>query len=98
MNKTVPLVSKQKEIARLDKIFGSITFLLLGICTFLAFSGAWIAKDVIAWQTHNLSTEAGKYQPVITLFILLMPPLLFLLPVKLFFLKKAQRRAAIAAQ
>lgn len=75
-------------IGRLNKIFGTITFLLLGITAFLGFSGTWIARDVIEWQSKNLSTEAHKYQPVITMFILLMPPLLLLLPVKYFFLRR----------
>lgn len=88
----MPREIKTKEIARLDKIFGGITLIMLCVCAFLAFSGAWIARDIIHWQTENLSTEAGKYQPAITLFILVIPPLLVLLPVKLLLLNRIRRR------
>jgi amino acid transporter len=84
--------NKLHETARLNRTFGTITMLLLVTTAFLAFLGKWIAADLTEWQTMNLSMESHKYQPAIIMFILLMPPLLLLLPVKIYLLKRINHR------
>ncbi len=75
-----------KENKTLNVIFGSIAIGLLIAATYLTFSHHPIAKDISRWQS-KLVSEKNKYYPVLTICILALPPLLILLPIKIFILR-----------
>jgi hypothetical protein len=74
-----------KENKTLNVVFGSIAFGLLVAATYLTFSQHPIANSISSWQS-NLVGEENKYYPALTICLLALPPLLLLLPIKIFML------------
>jgi hypothetical protein len=75
-----------KENKTLNIVFGGIAICLLITATYLTFSQHPIANGISRWQS-NLVNEKNKYYPVLTICLLALPPLLILLPVKIFILR-----------
>jgi hypothetical protein len=75
-----------KENKTLNIIFGSIAIGLLIAATYLTFSQHPIANSISKWQS-DLVGEKNKYYPALTICLLALPPLLILLPVKIFILR-----------
>lgn len=70
---------------RIDKIIIYLTFILLIVSVYLTFTGS-LAKDINLLQMKW--TGEAKYHPVLTIGILFIPPMLILLPIKLYLKKK----------
>jgi hypothetical protein len=79
-------LAASKENKTLNIIFGSIALCILIAAAYLTFSQHAIANRISLWQAGFMS-EKGKYFPALTICLLALPPLLLLLPVKLFMLK-----------
>jgi len=72
--------------AKLDKIFGTIAILVLVSATYLTFSGTSIAGKINLFQALILGD--GKYYPVLTIAILLIPIFIILVPLKIILVKR----------
>ncbi len=81
MNIFQEAASKENKI--LNVIFGSIAIGLLIAATYLTFSHHPITNEISRWQS-NFVGEKNKFYPVLTICILALPPLLILLPIKIF--------------
>jgi hypothetical protein len=73
------------SIKKLNRFFGSIAFGLLIATTYLTFTQHQFAITINLWQAKMMGDN--KYFPVLTIFLLALPPLLILLAVKLLVLK-----------
>lgn len=71
---------------RLNKIFGALAFGILIVATWLTFSGHPLATQVNRWQMKQMQ-NSHDYFPVLTIFVLALPPLLVLLVSKFLILK-----------
>ena len=74
-----------KENKTLNVIFGSITFGLLIAATYLTLTHHPFANTINLWQAKLMGDD--KYFPALTILLLVLPPLLILLPVKLLVFK-----------
>jgi hypothetical protein len=72
-----------------DKILVYITFILLTLSAYLTFKGTWLANDINHLQMQWMSEK--KFYPILTMGILFIPPMLILLPLKLFIKKKVEK-------
>jgi hypothetical protein len=79
-------MAASKENKTLNVIFGSIAIGTLIAATYLTFSHHPIANRISQWQA-GLMNEKDGYFPALTIFLLALPPLLLLLPVKIIILK-----------
>jgi hypothetical protein len=75
----------------LNIIFGCTAIGILIVATFLTFSQHPLANRISLWQS-DLIHDKDKYYPVLTIFLIALPPLLFLLPVKTGILKIINRK------
>lgn len=73
----------------LNKIFGTAAIVVLSIAVWITLSGQPIAQKINAWQANMMGDN--KYFPTLTIFLLVLPPLLVLLPVKGYLLKKVKK-------
>jgi len=73
---------------KLDKIFGGVALIALIASAVLTFSNSYVAKSINLWQA---SINDGKYYPVLTMFILVLPFLLVMLPLKIILIKKLKK-------
>ncbi|MBK7667971.1 MAG: hypothetical protein IPJ32_11905 [Sphingobacteriaceae bacterium] len=71
---------------KIDKIIIYLTFILLVVSVYLTFTGSWLARDINLLQMKWIGET--KYYPVLTIGILFIPPMLILLPIKLYLKKK----------
>jgi len=60
--------------------------ILLAFATYLTFSNSWVVPDINRWQAGLMGDN--KYFPALTIFILVLPPLLVLLVLKWWMQKK----------
>ena len=79
------------ENKTLNIIFGIIAIGILIADAYLTFSQHAIANRISLWQAGFMS-EKGKYFPALTICLLALPPLLLLLPLKLFILKLSRNK------
>jgi hypothetical protein len=82
---------QSKENKKLNAIFGVIAFGILIAATWLTLSHHTLADKISRWQGEQMN-DRRKYFPVLTIFLLALPPLLILLPLKLFLLKVSTRK------
>ena len=75
-----------EENKTLNRIFGSIAIGLLIAATYLTFSQHPIANSISKWQS-GLVNNKKEYYPALTIYLLVIPPLLILLAVKIFILR-----------
>jgi hypothetical protein len=80
-----------KENKTLNIIFGSIAIGISIAATYLTFSHHPLANHIRLWQA-GLMNEKNKYFPALTIFLLDLPPLLLLLPVKIIILKSIRKK------
>jgi hypothetical protein len=77
-------------LKKIDKILIYLTFILLILSAYLTFTSTWLAKDVntlqMKWMVEN------KFYPILTMGILFIPPMLILLPLKLYIKKKLEKQ------
>jgi hypothetical protein len=78
-------LAASKENKKLNIIFGSIAIGILIAAAWLTFSHHPIANRISLWQA-GLMSERDGYFPALTIFLLALPPLLLLLPVKIIIL------------
>jgi len=71
---------------KIEKLIIYLTFIWLLLCFYMAFDSIWLARNINLWQARWI--EDGKFYPVITAGLLFIPPMLVLLPFKLFIKKK----------
>ncbi len=72
---------------RLDKIFGTITFLVIIGATIITFTTNKVSLMINLWQA---SMNDGKYYPTLTVLLIVLPFLIIMLPIKLLLLKKVK--------
>jgi len=65
-----------------NKIIVYLTFILLILSAYLTFTSTWIANDINKLQMNW--TGETKFYPILTISILFIPPMLALLPLKLY--------------
>ncbi len=70
----------------LDTVIIYLTLALLILCSYLAFANTWIAADINNWQMTVL--KQPKFYPILTIAIMFIPPMLVVLPLKLYLSKK----------
>jgi hypothetical protein len=70
---------------KLNTVFGSIAFGLLIAAAYLTFTQHHFAIAINLWQAKLMGDN--KYFPVLTVFLLALPPLVLLLLIKLLVLK-----------
>lgn len=58
------------------KIFSVLPFAILAAACYITLSNSWIAPSINKWQAGMMGDN--KYFPVLTIFILSLPPLLLL--------------------
>lgn len=68
------------------KIFAILPFAVLAAACYITLSGSWITPSINKWQAGMMGDN--KYFPVLTIFILSLPPLLLLLLLKWLMKKK----------
>jgi hypothetical protein len=73
----------------LNKIFGAAAIVVLSIAVWITLSEQPIAQKINTWQANIMGDN--KYFPTLTIFLLALPPLLVLLPVKAYLLKKVKK-------
>lgn len=75
----------KSRIKKFNTVFSSIAFGLLIAATYLTFTQHHFAVTINIWQAKIMGDN--KYFPVLTIFLLVLPPLLVLLLVKTAVLK-----------
>jgi hypothetical protein len=83
--------SSRKENKTLNLVFGILAVGILIMATYLTLSHHPLADRVSRWQGDAMN-DKNKYFPVLTIFLLALPPLLLLLPIKLLFLKAGGKK------
>ena len=76
---------KNAALVNVNLIFGSIAFGLLIAVTYLTLTQHHFAITINLWQAKMMGDN--KYFPVLTIFLLALPPLVLLLLIKLLVLK-----------
>lgn len=71
---------------KVDKILVYLTFILLILSAYLTFTNTWLANDINKLQMQWMGER--KFYPILTMGILFIPPMLILLPLKLYLKKK----------
>lgn len=61
-------------------LFAFMPFLIIAVCTWCTLTGKWIVPNINQWQSDLMGDH--KYFPVLTIFIMAIPPLLILLALK----------------
>jgi hypothetical protein len=69
----------------MNKTFGIAAFTILGAATWLVLSHSSFTEKINGWQASI--TGDNKIFPVLSIFILALPPLLLLLLIKMIILK-----------
>ncbi|MBL7731703.1 MAG: hypothetical protein JNM88_11040 [Chitinophagaceae bacterium] len=64
----------------MKKVFAFLGLGTLVAATAITFSNSWIAPDINRWQMRI--TGEPSYYPALTIFILVLPPLIVLVPLK----------------
>lgn len=72
---------------KLDKIFGTIAFLVIILAVVVAFTSNKLSLMINFWQA---GLNNGKYYPVFTVLLIALPFLVILLPIKILLLKKSK--------
>lgn len=73
----------------ISKIIVYLTFILLILSAYLAFTGTWLANDINKLQMKW--TGESKFYPILTMGLLFIPPMLLLLPIKLYLNKTIKK-------
>ena len=69
----------------MNKVFGICAILILVAAAYCTFSNTWPAPDLNQWQAKMMGDN--KYFPVLTIFLVAIPPLFMLLLIKLVVLR-----------
>lgn len=75
--------------SKIDKVIVFLTFALLILSVYLAFTSKWLANDINEMQMRWMGDD--KFYPVLTMGLLFIPPMLILLPLKLYIKKKMKQ-------
>jgi len=70
----------------MNKTFGTLAFAILIAATWLSLSRHPITDKINAWQAGMMGDNT--FFPVLTIFVLALPPLLLLLGIKFLLLKR----------
>jgi hypothetical protein len=62
------------------KIIAVLPLVILAISTWLTLTNRWVVPAINEWQASMMGDN--KYFPVLTIFVLALPPLLVLLLIK----------------
>jgi hypothetical protein len=73
----------------MNKISGTLAFVILIAATWLTISHHPITDKINAWQAGMMGNN--KFFPALTIFILALPPLLLLLGIKFIILKRIKK-------
>ena len=73
---------------RISSLLNWALMLILISSAYFTFSNRWLARDLNRWQLE-WSGEGGYY-PALTMLLLALPPLLLLLPVRLWLNRKSR--------
>ncbi len=71
----------------MKKLIAILPFVLLALAAYLTFSNSWVVPGINRWQAKLMGDN--KYFPALTIFILVLPPLLVLAVVKWWLQKKS---------
>ena len=74
---------------KIDKLLVYLTFILLILSAYLTFTSSWLADDINKMQMQWMSER--KFYPILTMGILFIPPMLILLPLKLYLKKNLEK-------
>lgn len=74
---------------RINRIIIYLTFILLILSAYFAFTNSWRAKDINFWQIKTCGTNG--FYPIITMFCLFIIPMLILLPIQLYIKNKLKK-------
>ena len=85
-------IAVSKENKTLNSVLGSIAIGILIAAAWLTFSHHPLANRISLWQA-GLMGEKGEYFPALTIFLLALPPLLLLLPVKIIIFNLIRKKA-----
>lgn len=85
-------IAVSKENKTLNSVLGSIAIGILIAAAWLTFSHHPLANLISLWQAGFMG-EKGGYFPALTIFLLALPPLLLLLPVKIIILNLIRKKA-----
>ena len=66
---------------KLNTLLVIAIFAILIAGTYLGLTGQWIAADINRWQMRVMNDH--KYFPALTAFIIAIPPMVALLPLKI---------------
>ncbi len=64
----------------MNKVFGTLSIVVIIAATAITFSNTWPSGEINLWQVKL--TGDNKYFPVLTIFIIALPPLLVLVVIK----------------
>jgi hypothetical protein len=73
----------------MNKIFGTLAFVILIAATWLTLSHHPITDKINAWQAEMMGDN--KFFPVLTIFLLALPPLVLLLIIKSIVVKRSNK-------
>ncbi len=73
----------------INKIIVYLTFVLLILSAYLTFTSTWLANDINLLQMKW--TGESKFYPILTMGLLFIPPMLILLPIKLYLNKSIEK-------
>ena len=85
-------IAVSKENKTLNSVLGSIAIGILIAAAWLTFSHHPLANRISLWQAGLMGGKGG-YFPALTIFLLALPPLLLLLPVKIIILNLIRKKA-----
>lgn len=74
---------------KVDKILVYVTFILLILSAYLTFTSTWLANTINELQMQWMGEN--KFYPIVTMGILFIPPMLILLPLKLYVKKQLEK-------
>lgn len=74
---------------KVDKIIIYLTFILLILSAYLTFTNSWLANDINNIQMKVIGQNS--FYPIVTMFCLFVPPMIILLPLKLYIKSKLDK-------
>lgn len=74
----------------MNKVFGLTAILILIAAVYCTFSNTWPVLQVNQWQAKVM--DDNRYFPVLTIFLMALPPLLILLLIKLVVLRLSKKQ------
>jgi hypothetical protein len=76
---------------KIDKALIYSMLIILIVTSYLTFTSTWLANDINNWQMNWMGER--EFYPVLTMGLLFIPPMLVLLPIKLYIKSKMETKS-----